>query len=152
MINRNDENEILFKFSMCDGYGYSSIESENAYLPLLNKQPTSWKELQDCVSSLLRLIGYSVEIEKKVPTVRETVEIDVYAERFIDFHNEIVIVECKYWDSSIPQQIIHGIRAVADDIGTNRAIVISKKGFQEGAIKSVNNTIVELYTYEEIFC
>jgi hypothetical protein len=146
-----DENAILRKIAICDGYAYSTIvTSDSEVLPLISREPSTWRELQEYVSIFFRLLGFSVYIEKKIVTVRETIEIDVYAERYMDFHLEKVIIECKYWDSMIPQSVVHSLRTVADDIGANRAIIITKSGFQTGAIQSATGTVVELYTYMEL--
>ena len=41
--------------------------------------PTDWKDLQQQVSQILKECGLEADLEKRIETVRGTVEIDVYA-------------------------------------------------------------------------
>jgi hypothetical protein len=47
---------------------------------ITTRQPETWQELQEGVAGILRECGFSVEVEKKLETVRGTVEIDVFAQ------------------------------------------------------------------------
>ena len=46
---------------------------------ITSSTPENWNDLQNEVGRLLEECGFSVEIEKKVQTVRGEVELDVYA-------------------------------------------------------------------------
>lgn len=109
------------------------------------EEPKDWVNLQNKVAYILSSCGYDVETPKKVKSARGNVEIDVYAK-----DSDILIVcECKYWGSRVPQNIIFSFRTVIEDIGANKGIIIAKKGFQSGAYKSTQNTNIELETWEE---
>ena len=43
-----------------------------------------------------------------------------------------------------------GLRTIADDIGADRAFIISEAGFQSGAFEAAENTNIKLKTYEEL--
>lgn len=103
-------------------------------LKIIGHTPSTWKELQEFVSRILNDCGYQTEIEKTLKTVRGKSEVDVYAEKASGFQSKI-LCECKYWESNIPQSVIHPFRSVVSDYGASQGFVISKKGFQRGAIQ-----------------
>src|SRR5690349_16412767 len=44
------------------------------------------------------------------------------------------IIECKYWDSYIKRSMINSVQSEISDLKAHKAIVVTKKGFQKGAI------------------
>jgi len=111
-------------------------------------KPLDWKDLQNKVGEILTQCNFKVEIEKKVSSTRSLIEIDVYAEEIIDDRKYLVLCECKMWNSNIPQLYIHGLRTVVNDVGANKGYIISTSNFQQGAKDSVENTNVELLTWD----
>lgn len=129
---------------------YISMDYGDTNAVLLDKEPNDWKELQVFVYKLFSQLGYVSELEKKIQSVRNTIEIDVYAERRVyGYDSEKIIIECKNWSNNIPQEVVHSVRTVAEDVGANKAYIIAKKGFQKGAINATNNTVVKLFTFTE---
>jgi restriction system protein len=116
---------------------------------ITSKVPANWRDLQEGVARILRECGFVVEIEKKIRTVRNTVEIDVYGEEVIDGRKLITLFECKLWEASVPQEVVHSFRTVMADFGANGGYIISKNGFQKGALEAINNTSVKLKTWQE---
>ena len=112
---------------------------------IFSDKPENWVDLQDKVAYILRICEYNVETPKKIMAVRGNIEVDVYAES----PDMLIICECKYWESNIPQNVILGFRTVVEDIGANKGIIISKNGFQDGAYKNSKNTNIELKTWVE---
>lgn len=90
-----------------------------------------------------------VQTEKIVTTVRELVEIDVYAEEVSDGRKNIILCECKHWKSAVPKTIVHAFRSVVGDFGANKGYIISSAGFQSGAHDAAQNTNIELVTWPE---
>jgi restriction system protein len=111
--------------------------------------PDDWRDLQTQVAKILEECGFSVEIEKKMQTVRGDVELDVYAEETIDGRRYLVICECKRWNSRVPQEVIHAFRTVVSDMGVNIGYIVSMRGFQSGALKASTLTNIKLVTWEE---
>jgi len=125
------------------------ISKEKAFL-ITKETPSTWKDLQNKVGKILEECGFSVEIEKKILSVRGTVEIDVYAEEKINGREYSIICECKYWRSNIPQTIIHAFRTVINDLGSNIGYIITMSSYQSGSIKASKQTNIELLTWEEL--
>jgi len=112
---------------------------------IFEEEPKNWLDLQDKVAYVLEHCGYSVETPKLIQTSRGCVEVDVYAES----KDMIIVCECKYWESNIPQNIAFAFRTIVEDIGANKGIIIAKKGFQSGVYCSIKNTNIETHTWNE---
>lgn len=111
--------------------------------------PTNWKYLQNEVSQFLN----ELEFKSYTPYLCEnnsiSFEIDVYAEKYISSIPINILIECKYWNSLVPQDVVFSMITRVNKYGANLGIIISKAGFQKGSIKSINNTNILLYTYDE---
>lgn len=114
---------------------------------ITNVFPNTWKDLQNVVGEILKNCGFSVEIEKKVETVRGQVELDVYAEEVIDGRKYTIICECKYWKKNIPQNVIHAFRSIVLDLGCDVGYIITSSSFQKGAIIASKFTNIRLLTW-----
>jgi restriction system protein len=116
---------------------------------LTQNVPATWQDLQIDVATILSQCGFSVELEKVVENVRGRVAIDVYAEETNHGRRNLILCECKHWQSAVPQQIIHGFRTVVSDIGANAGYIIALSGFQTGAFAAIAHTNVKLVTWLE---
>src|ERR1035437_6014616 len=83
-------------------------------MKIQNNEPDNWQALQNNVAEILAECGYKTFVEKTIQTVRGNVEIDVFAEKTEGFKT-IILCECKYWDTNIPQHVIHALRTVVND-------------------------------------
>lgn len=115
----------------------------------IKNEPKTWRELQEAVGEIMQQCNFTVEIEKKVDTIRGSVEIDVYAHEIVDGRTYTIIGECKYWKASIPQNVIHALRTVVNDSGVNKAYIITTSKFQSGALDFIKQTNIELVTWQE---
>lgn len=115
-------------------------------MDIFEKEPEDWKDLQVKVGKLFTDMDFSVEIEKDIKTVRDTVNVDVIA-NYNSFPNETIIAECKNWSTAVPKTIVHAFRTVVSDFGANTGYIISKKGFQRGAYDAAMNSNIKLMTF-----
>jgi restriction system protein len=111
--------------------------------------PTDWKDLQFQVARVLEECGMAVSVEQLIHTPRGDVVIDVYAEESIAGRRNLIIAECKHWASRVPQSVIHAFRTVIIEAGANQGYVISRAGFQSGAVRAISQTNLELLTWLE---
>jgi hypothetical protein len=109
--------------------------------------PEDWKDLQDGVRRIFRNLGLSSEVEINLATPRGSVNVDVLAvdERSLDKIK--YIVECKNWNTTIPQSVVHSFTTVMHETGANIGFIISKYGLQSGAREYTNNTNIIGLTY-----
>ncbi len=115
----------------------------------ISADPTDWKDLQNKVSQILADCGMSVDVERRVSLVRGQVEVDVYAEDSSTQPPSIYLCECKKWSSSVPQTVVHSFRTIVSDSGANFGLLVSSKGFQQGAIDAAKNSNIKLLTWVE---
>lgn len=110
----------------------------------------NWKEYQVQTAKAFQAVGCAAEVEKIVEGVRGTHEIDVY----VSFQQYGVrctwVVECKYWKSNVTKDKVITLQGIVDDIGADRGILISKTGFQSGAIKASRNSCITLTSLEDL--
>lgn len=111
--------------------------------------PSDWRDLQNQVTRILSECRFEVETEKTIETARGGVELDVYAEETVEGRKYIIVCECKYWKSRVPQSVIRVFRTVMSDMGANIGYIISLSGFQSGAYAASELTNIELVTWEE---
>ncbi len=111
--------------------------------------PDDWRDLQDQVAQILEECGFEVEIEKKIETVRGTVEIDVYAEDPSQRPSVVHLCECKHWQAAVPKSVVYTLRTVVSDFGANWGFVISSAGFQSGAYEAARHSNIRLLSWEE---
>lgn len=117
---------------------------------IVNPYPETWQELQTGVCRLFKEIGFSAEASKKVSTPRGEVELDVYA---VDEHSvdkTRYVVACRNWSSTITQSGVYGFTKVMRTAGANIGYIVSRKGFQAGAIDCTKKTNITVLPYSEL--
>ncbi|MGX9718328.1 restriction endonuclease [Janthinobacterium lividum] len=112
--------------------------------------PPDWKALQAGVARLFNEIGLSARIEEKLKTPRGEVEIDVFAVDEASVDKIRYLVECKNWNSAIPQTVVHAFNTVMAETGANIGFIVSRKGLQAGAERYTDNTNIVGMTYLEL--
>jgi hypothetical protein len=117
---------------------------------IFDQEPTDWREVQERVAQLFSEIGCDATIAQAVPLVRGRKEIDVLVRDPQTTPASVYLCECKYWSTPIPQEVVHSFRNVLADFGAHRGFLISRIGFQSGAIEAVKNTNLDLVTFDEL--
>lgn len=118
-------------------------------MEILNEEPKNWRELELTVAKVLNDAGYTAYNDRQITTVRGNVNIDVLAEDRNTVPISTYLIECKYWDSDIPQTIIHSFRTVVNDYGAHHGLIIARNGFQSGAYAATKNTNIRLLSWED---
>src|SRR5215813_8551028 len=112
-------------------------------------EPVTWQELEGMVFQAFQEMGYETRRNREIATARGRVRIDVYAVKRSNPIPTIVLCECKYWNKAVDQNVIYSFRSVCADAGAHYGVVISKKGFQSGAVESREHTNIHLLTFKE---
>ncbi|MFC5404662.1 restriction endonuclease [Cohnella soli] len=110
------------------------------------QSPETWRDLQDQISKYLNEAGYQAITPYEIDTARGKVEVDV----FIEAPNELVkriVCECKHWKTRVTKEKIHAFRTVVHDSGAELGIIISKNGYQSGAIEAARYSNIRLETW-----
>ncbi len=110
----------------------------------------SWKKFQKDVAEFFRSLGCDAVEDALVVGVRAKHKIDVLV-RFKRFGIEIKwVIECKYWNTSVPKEKVLALAAIIDDVGADRGVLISSAGFQSGAIRAAQKSNITLTSLEEL--
>nr|WP_279231012.1 restriction endonuclease [Clostridium sp. KNHs216] len=91
--------------------------------------------------------GYHAISPHTITTVRGSVEVDVLVEAPDELVKSI-ICECKFWNKAVPKEKVHAFRIVVNDSGASLGLLISKAGFQSGAIEAAKLSNVKLLTWK----
>ena len=113
-----------------------------------DRDPKTWKELQDRVAMLMSQAGYLTMSPYIIETARGSVEVDVFVES-PDPLIKLIVCECKYWKRHVSQEKVHAFQTVVHNSGASLGLMISKCGFQTGAIEAARYSNVKLVTWEE---
>lgn len=116
---------------------------------VFNQSPISWKDLQDKVKIFFEELGFNACTESICSGARFNFEADVLAERN-DLFPQKILIECKYWNSKVNQDVVFSLDSRMKDIGATNGIIVSKKGFQTGAENSINKLPIQLLTFDEL--
>ncbi len=110
-----------------------------------------WREYQEKTASFFRKQGCIAEVDAKVKGARATHNIDVY----ISFSNHSIncnwVIECKLWKKRVPKEKVLALKTIVDDIGADKGIILSEKGFQKGAYDAARQSNITLVTSLEEF-
>lgn len=112
--------------------------------------PESWQDLQTGVKRLFRNVGLAADVEVDLETPRGTVNVDVYAVDRRSLDKIKYIVECKNWNATVPQSVVHSFTTVMHETGANIGFIVSKYGLQSGAKQYTRNTNITGLTYLEL--
>jgi hypothetical protein len=112
---------------------------------------SNWRGLQDKVAMLFREMGYEVTTPFTVDlSGRGRKEVDVYIRDPRASVNQVILVECKHWESRVRQDAVHSFYTVMHGAGANTGFIISKAGFQSGAKEAAQNTSIHLLSWDEL--
>jgi hypothetical protein len=116
---------------------------------ITNRIPEGGDELETLVAEILEECGLSVKHQAVLHLPRGVVTVDVLAQETIESITYQIICECKNWSTNVPQEKVHAFRTVIIESGANRGYIISRTGFQSGAIEAARSTNIELVTFAE---
>ena len=107
-----------------------------------------WKELQVAVGELFKSVGCSAEVDKKIEGARGEHCIDVYVQFNMLSVSCVWIIECKNWNSNIPKEKVLALQSIVQDVGADKGVLVSSKGFQRGAIRCAKNSNIILTNFD----
>jgi len=109
-----------------------------------------WLKYQHDAAALFRALGFEAEVDADLKGARATHAIDVCV-RFSQLGLHCMwIVECKHWKSAVPKEKVLALQQIAQDVGADRAILLSETGFQSGAYNAAAKTNVTLASLSDL--
>jgi hypothetical protein len=96
---------------------------------------TAWREYQERAAYYFRYLGMQANVDEHVVGARGGHDVDVVVRASRAGIDQLWIVECKHWQRRVDKSHIGNLRDIVHDVGADRGILLSEKGFQSGAIK-----------------
>lgn len=115
-----------------------------------HKKNSAWRAYQESAADLFRQMGFEAVVEEVLEGARGKHEVDVVARTSLGGVGVTWIVECKHWKSAVPKAHVLTLAQIAQDTGADRAVLLSEKGFQAGAIAVSSKSNVMLTSLNEL--
>jgi hypothetical protein len=109
-----------------------------------------WCDFQEEIKEHFISIGADAESNKRVVGVRTKHDVDVFVQTKFLGQDLVWLIEAKHWKKRINKEHVLALRMIVDDVGADRGFIISKAGFQKGAMEAANSSNVKLKTFEEL--
>jgi hypothetical protein len=110
-----------------------------------------WEQYQVQAAELLRELGFTAEVNAKLPEANGAVHaIDVAARRTVAGVDVLWIVECKHWNRRVNIEKVLALRGLVMDLGADRGILMSESGFQSGAIITATQKNITLTSLDDL--
>jgi restriction system protein len=74
----------------------------------------------------------------------------VFVKSFHVGFDVVWIVECKHWAKKVTKLHVLALRQIVTDVGADRGILLSEKGFQSGAVEAATLTNVRVTSLAEL--
>jgi restriction endonuclease Mrr len=91
--------------------------------------------------------GYKIPVEhlKKFTSAAGNVyEIDLSYQFNLFDMSYLTLVECKHWDSHVTREKVGYLQSIMDELKAHKGIVVTTKGFQNGAIEYAQSNNIGL--------
>ena len=109
-----------------------------------------WRHYQDEVARLFKQFGYEVETDLSIQGARSRHAVDVWI-RFNRFGvHRFWIAECKLWNRRVSKDKVLTLKALMEDVGAERGILIAEAGHQSGAHDAAMKSNILLTTLAEL--
>jgi hypothetical protein len=103
-----------------------------------------WRQYQQEVADVFRAMGFKTTVEETLTGARASHIVDVAVRFRIGGVAVLWVVECKLWKASVRKEQVMTLVHIAQDVGADRAFLLSESGFQAGALTAVRNTSTTL--------
>lgn len=113
---------------------------------------TAWHDYQERAADFFRTLGMDANVDERLEGARGQHDVDVVVRATRAGIEQLWVVECKLWRRSVDKEPVAALVQIAQDVGADRGIMLSEKGFQPGAIRlalASNITLTSLADLKE---
>lgn len=111
---------------------------------------TDWHAYQSEAAKFLRSLGFDVVVDEKLQGVRARHDVDVVARGQRAGLDLLWIVECKHWNRRVSKDRVMTLRALTEDVGADKGILLAENGFQAGALAVARGTNLQLTSLAQL--
>ena len=110
----------------------------------------NWRNYEQQTAEFFRRLSCDVELGVVIKGARTKHKIDVWVV-FTRFGIETKwVVDCKFWAKPVTKEKVLVLAGVVQDVGADRGVLVSQRGFQAGAIRAAVHTNVTLTSLNEL--
>lgn len=110
----------------------------------LVRMAPAWREYQEAAAAQFRALGLFADTDQPLDGVRSSHKVDVVVRGNRAGLEFLWIVECKRWKTNVPKSAVATLSAIVQDLGADRGILLSEKGFQPGAVALAQKSNITL--------
>lgn len=111
----------------------------------------AWERYQHQAADLLRELGFTAEVNDPLQAPNGVVHrVDVSARIALAGVSVLWVVECKLWNRAVPKEKVSALKDIVNDLGADRGLLMSEKGFQSGAVNLAAVKNVTLSSLDEL--
>lgn len=106
--------------------------------------------MQEKTAKIFKDLGCKTKVDKYIRGAKTRHKIDVWA--IFDFGGikYRIDIECKYWNTKVKKEQVSTLIGILADLGAEKGIIVSKRGFQKGAHRLAAYTNIDLLTFPEL--
>jgi Restriction endonuclease len=112
--------------------------------------PHPWQAYQEEVAAFFQSLGLAASTEVEIQGVRATHRVDVVVSFALLGVKITWIVECKLWGKPVPKEKVLALHQIAQDVGADRAFLMSENSFQPGAVAAARSTNISLTSLADL--
>lgn len=116
----------------------------------IKRQDSEWFKFQEEICEHFRNLGAQAETNVTVRGPTASYDIDVLVTSKYLGTEFTWIIEAKHWNSRIPIEKVNALTTIVKNTGADRGFIISKVGFQKGAINASKFNNISLLTFDEL--
>ncbi|ELX4126636.1 restriction endonuclease [Vibrio vulnificus] len=116
----------------------------------MKQQNYDWYQFQEEICDHFLSLGAEAETNVTVVGVRTNHDVDVLVKTKFLGEDITWVIEAKCWKKRVSKNHVLALRTIVDDLGADRGFIVSKVGFQKGAMEAAENTNVKLKTFNEL--
>jgi hypothetical protein len=109
-----------------------------------------WRQFQEEAASLFHAASCGAKVDMQIEGARGKHKVDVY----VTFDKYGIkcswIIECKFWNRNVTKEKVMVLIEIVSDCGADKGVIISRKGFQSGAIRAAQKTNITLTSLEDL--
>lgn len=105
-----------------------------------------WRAYQEATANLFRKLGCEASVEYRAQGVRARHNVDVHVTFPLNGIKCTWIIECKLLRRRVTKEKVMALKSIIDDLGADRGIIFTEKGFQPGAEAAARSTNITLAT------
>lgn len=116
----------------------------------VKREETEWFKFQEEICEHFRNLGAKAETNVTIHGPTASYDIDVLVTSKYLGTEFTWIIEAKHWNSRVPIEKVNALTTVVKNTGADRGFIISKIGFQKGAIDASKFNNVTLMTFDQL--